>query len=168
MSPPAEKPRPSPVTTSTRTASSDAILPSASRISSRIGPPNALSLSGRLSVIVAMGPSLVKMIASYMALAFLRGCALSGLRYSRLTAWRVRDLHLLELLVLNLYRKIQDGFDSVLRKLLQLRRDRVFFENGAAQMHVPLLVGLYLLAIETGRRVIARGFAELDELLVLF
>ena len=68
ISPPAEKPRPSPVTTRTRITSSAATLVSTSRISSRIGPPNALSLSGRFSLMVATGPSVLKMMASYMSL----------------------------------------------------------------------------------------------------
>jgi hypothetical protein len=54
MSAPAQNPRPAPVRTITRTASSRAASPIARRTSPPITSVHALSFSGRFSVIVAM------------------------------------------------------------------------------------------------------------------
>src|ERR1051326_8042663 len=91
--------------TATRMPSSVAMRLSASRISSRMGPPNAFSLSGRFSLIVAIGPAVEKMIVSYI-----RGSA----------ARCVGNLHLFQLLVLELQRQIQYSFNC--RSRLRLSR----------------------------------------------
>jgi hypothetical protein len=57
MSAPAQKPRPAPVRTMTRTASSAAASVMAARTSRSITAVHALSLSGRLRVTVATRPS---------------------------------------------------------------------------------------------------------------
>src|SRR5215471_20465450 len=115
--------------------SSVATLESASKTSSRIEPPNALSFSGRLSLIVSIGPSSETMIASYIGFG---NCA------ALLAPRRVRDLHFFELLVLNLDGEIKDSFDSLARLILQSRSDRILLKNNTAQMYVPLLVRLNL------------------------
>src|SRR5215468_7153924 len=98
--------------TTTRMLSSAATLESASKTSSRIEPPNALSFSGRLSLIVSIGPSAETMIASYIVLEIV---PLSS------APRRVRDVHFFELLVLNLDGEIKDSFDSLARLILQGR-----------------------------------------------
>src|SRR5262245_54531125 len=153
MSPPAEKPRPSPVTITTRIESSSAILARASRSSSRMGPPKALSLSGRLSLMVAMEPAVLKIMASYIRSS---------------TTRRVGNFHFLELLVLDLHRQVQHSFNRFARHLLELRSNCIFFQHGSPEVDVPLFVGLNLLPIKLRGRMISSSFAKFDELLVLF
>src|SRR5687767_131620 len=56
MSPPAQNARPAPVMTTTRQLASSSAERSANRSSSRMVPPKAFNLSGRLSVMAAIAP----------------------------------------------------------------------------------------------------------------
>src|SRR5438093_3392467 len=155
MSPPAEKARPSPVTMTARMSSSPAIFSSASRISSRIGPPNAFNFSGRLSLIVAIESAVERIIVCYI-------------KEKGLAARGVADLHLFKLFILNLHRQTQNGFNRPACLGLKLGGCCILFENRAAETDVPFFVGLYAFPIELRSRSIAGGLAKLNELLVFF